>query len=142
METVIVSLALLVFMAHLFAALFVKTRVPEVLPLILLGIIIGPALGIVSPSDFGVVDKVFTRVLLIIILFESGLGIRLSRIRSTWAQSARLTVISFFAVMAAVAALAQIVLGLPFIYALILGAILADNSFAVFDIQKRFADQK
>ena len=131
MEGIIVTLALLVFTAHLFSALFVKTRVPEVLPLMLLGILIGPVLGIVSPGDFGMVDKVFTRILLIMILFESGLGIRISRLRSTWAQSSRLTIISFVVTMAAVAALAQIVLGLQVAYALILGCILADNSFAV-----------
>lgn len=95
MEGVIISLAILIFLSHLFSAMFVKTRMPEVLPLLLLGILLGPLLNIVSPADFGMVDQVFTRVLLIVILFESGLGLRISQIRSTWEQSSRLTLISF-----------------------------------------------
>ncbi|MDR0646438.1 MAG: cation:proton antiporter [Elusimicrobiota bacterium] len=131
MEGVILSLALLIFLAHLFSALFVKTRVPEVLPLMLLGIIIGPILKIVSSADFGMVDKVFTRILLIVILFESGLGIRISHIRGAWIQSSRMTLIGFPAIMFAVAVLARVALGIPFAYCLILGCVLAENSFAV-----------
>lgn len=131
MEGVIISLAILIFLSHLFSAMFVKTRMPEVLPLLILGIIIGPILKIVSPSDFGMVDQVFSRVLLIVILFESGLGLRISQIRSTWEQSSRLTVISFVIIMCIVALLAKIALGLHWAYAIILGSILADNSFAI-----------
>ena len=110
MEGVIISLAILIFLSHLFSAMFVKTRMPEVLPLLLLGILLGPLLNIVSPADFGMVDQVFTRVLLIVILFESGLGLRISQIRSTWEQSSRLTLISFAVIMAVVAVLSKIVL--------------------------------
>jgi len=131
MEGAIVSIALLIFLAHVFSALFVKTRLPDVLPLMLLGILLGPALKVVSPQDFGVVDKVFTRILLIIILFESGLGIRISQIRSIWGQGLRLTVVSFILTAAAIAGTAVVMLGLPLPYALILGCILADNSFAI-----------
>ncbi len=131
MEGVIISLAILIFLSHLFSAMFVKTRMPEVLPLLLLGILLGPLLNIVSPADFGMVDQVFTRVLLIVILFESGLGLRISQIRSTWEQSSRLTLISFVVIMCVVALLSKIVLNLHWAYAVILGSILADNSFAI-----------
>ncbi|MDR1684780.1 MAG: cation:proton antiporter [Elusimicrobiota bacterium] len=131
MEAIIISLAILIFLAHLFSTLFVKTGVPEVLPLLLLGILIGPVLHLVSPDDFGLVDQVFSQVLLIVILFESGLGIRISQIRTTWAAASRLTIISFIITCAAVTLLAHIMLGLNIAYALILGIILADNSFAV-----------
>ncbi len=41
--------------------------------LIAIGIIIGPLMGFVSPSAFGVVGPLFTQVTLAIILFEGGL---------------------------------------------------------------------
>ncbi len=131
MEAVILSLALLIFLAHFFGVLFTKTRMPEVLPLMLLGILIGPVFHFVSPSDFGVVDRVFTHILLIVILFESGLGLRISHIRSSWAQSSALTAASFTLTLFSVAVLAKIVLGLSWPYAIILGSILAENSFAI-----------
>ena len=131
MEGVIISLAVLIFLSHLFSVMFVKTRIPEVLPLLILGIILGPVFKVVTPADFGMVDQVFTRILLIVILFESGLGIRISQIRNTWEQSFRLTVISFAVTLCVVALLAKIVLGLHFAYAVILGTALANNSFAI-----------
>lgn len=131
MEGVIISLAVLIFLAHLFSAMFVKTGVPEVLPLMLLGILIGPILNIVQPSDFGMVDQVFTRILLIIILFDSGLGLRVSQIRSSWAQGSRITILSYVVVMGILTVLAKMVLGLNWVYAMIVGSVLADNSFAI-----------
>lgn len=131
MEGIIISLAALVFLAHLFSALFVKTRMPEVLPLMVLGIILGPVLNLVTQSDFGMVDQVFTRILLIVILFESGLGIKISQIKTNFAQTSKITLISFIIVVAAVTFAAKLILGLNWIYAVILGSILADNSFAI-----------
>lgn len=131
MEGIIISLAALLFLAHLFSALFVKTRIPEVLPLMVLGIILGPVLGFVNPSDFGVVDKVLTSVLLIVILFQSGLNLKISQIKTTWAQSSKITFISFVFTLLVIASAAKLLLGLSWIYAIILGSILADNSFAI-----------
>ena len=131
MEGIIISLAALVFLAHLFSALFVKTRMPEVLPLMVLGIILGPVLNLVTQSDFGMVDQVFTRILLIVILFESGLGIKISQIKTTFAQTSKITLVSFIIVVAAVTFAAKLILGLNWIYAVILGSILGDNSFAI-----------
>ena len=131
MEGIIVSLAIFIFLAHLFSILFVKMRVPDVLPLMLLGLLLGPVFQVVQPGDFGKVDQVFTRVLLIVILFRSGLDIRISQIRSTWAQSSRITVLGFLMAAAVIALAAKVLLGLNLIYSITLGFILADNSFAV-----------
>ena len=47
------SVGLIIFAAHFFTALFERTRIPDVLPLILIGILIGPIFGIVSLTVFG-----------------------------------------------------------------------------------------
>ena len=52
-STFVFSIGLIIFAAHFFTALFERTRVPDVLPLIFIGILIGPLFGIVSPDDFG-----------------------------------------------------------------------------------------
>lgn len=104
---------------------------PEVLPLMVLGIILGPVLHLVTQADFGMVDQVFTRILLIVILFESGLGIRISQIKTTFAQTSKITIISYLIILAAVTVAAKVALDLSWIYAVILGSILGDNSFAI-----------
>ena len=51
-STFVFSIGLIIFAAHFFTALFERTRVPDVLPLIFLGILIGPLSGILSPDDW------------------------------------------------------------------------------------------
>ena len=73
METVaqvIAFVGILVFLAHLFTGIFSRTRIPDVILLIIIGICVGPLLNLVSPSQFGEVGPVFTTITLIIILFN------------------------------------------------------------------------
>ena len=65
---VIVFVGILIFLAHIFTAVFSRTRVPDVLLLIIIGICVGPVLGLASPEHFGTVGPVLTTVTLIIIL--------------------------------------------------------------------------
>lgn len=48
----IVAVGLLVFMAHVFAEFYSRTKVPDVLLLIILGLIIGPMLNSVNIDQF------------------------------------------------------------------------------------------
>ena len=72
LSNIILLVGILVFVAHFLSQLFRKTNIPDVLMLMLLGILVGPALGLVSPSDFGKVGSVLSTIALVVILFESG----------------------------------------------------------------------
>ncbi len=93
---IIVFVGLLIFMAHFFVALFDKIRVPDVLYLILIGLILGPVLRIVHPEDFGKVGHVFTTIALVIILFEGGLDLGISQLRKSWRETVFITILSYF----------------------------------------------
>ncbi|HNM50879.1 MAG TPA: cation:proton antiporter, partial [Candidatus Obscuribacter sp.] len=71
----LIAVGAIVFLAHLFAVIFEKTRIPDVLPLVLLGLLLGPVTNFVHTESFGDVGHVFTTVALVIILFECGLDI-------------------------------------------------------------------
>ena len=79
---VIAFVGILIFLAHLFTAVFSRTRVPDVLLLIIIGICVGPIFGLVSPEQFGAVGAILITVTLIIILFENGTALELSTLRS------------------------------------------------------------
>ena len=49
--SVIAFVGILIFMAHLFTGIFSRTKIPDVLLLIIIGIGIGPVLGMVSPAQ-------------------------------------------------------------------------------------------
>ncbi|MFC1902154.1 cation:proton antiporter [Chloroflexota bacterium] len=126
---VIAFVGILVFLAHLFTGIFSRTRIPDVILLIIIGICVGPVLGLASPSLFG--GPVFTTVTLIIILFESGLALRLSMLLSTFSRAMILAPLSFFSTMAVVAGLAIWLTDLAVLPAFILGAIVGSTSEAV-----------
>lgn len=128
---VIALVGILVFLAHLFTGIFSRTRIPDVILLIAIGIVFGPLLGLASPSLFGAVGPVFTTITLIIILFESGLALKLSMLRSSLGGAMVLAPLSFFSTMVVVAALAMWLADLRVLPAFILGAIVGSTSEAV-----------
>ena len=71
-STFVFSVGLIIFAAHFFTALFERTRIPDVLPLIFIGILVGPLLKILSPEDFGYVGPLLSAVALVLMLFEGG----------------------------------------------------------------------
>ena len=68
---VIAFIGLLIFAAHLFTEIFSRKRIPDVLLLMVIGLILGPILHWVKPEDLGSVAGVFTTITLVIILFQS-----------------------------------------------------------------------
>ncbi len=127
----IAVIGLLVFLAHVLTILFSRTRVPDVLVLIAIGVCLGPLFGVVTPGEFGVIGPVFTAITLIIILFEAGLTIHLAVLRKTVVRTLILTVLSFTGTMGAAGALAYYFTDLGLSMSLMLGAIVGSTSPAV-----------
>ena len=128
---VIALVGILVFLAHLFIGVFSRTRIPDVLLLIIIGICLGPIFGLVSPAQFGKVGPIFTAITLIIILFESGTALRLGTLRLAIGNAVALAALSFFLTMGVVAGFAIWLTDLELIPAFILGAIVGSTSEVV-----------
>lgn len=127
----IVAVGLLVFMAHVFAEFFSRKKVPDVLLLIIIGLIIGPLLHIVNIEQFGLVGPVFTTITLVTILFEGGTELNLEALRKSIKGTTLLTNLNFFATVIIVGLLGWLVFDLPVINAFMLGAIVGGTSSAV-----------
>lgn len=131
MELILIGIGALVFLAHLFAGLFDKTRVPDVVPLVLLGLLLGPVLGLVAPAMFGRVGGVFTTVALVIILFQGGLGLNFRVLRESVGEGGRLTLLNFAASLAVAAPLSRALLGTSWMESFLVGSIVGGTSSAV-----------
>jgi NhaP-type Na+/H+ or K+/H+ antiporter len=133
METAIfiTVVGMLVFLAHLFSGLFQATRIPDVLPLVLIGVVIGPVAGLISPGDFGRIGQIFTTVALVIILFEGGLGLKFATLRASLGRGMLLTVLNLLGTMVVTTVLSFTLLRLTLLDGLLLGAILGGTSSAV-----------
>ena len=128
---VIIFVGLLVFLAHLFTALFERTRVPDVFYLIIIGVVIGPVLHIVSPGDFGKVGYVFTTIALAVILFEGGLELSIEHLTISWRSTLVITLVSYVIAWVFVTATILWLMDLEFALALFMGAVLAGPAPAV-----------
>ena len=128
---VIAFIGALVFGAHLFVAMFSKTRVPDVLLLIVIGLFLGPVSHLVRPQQFGSVGPVFTTVTLVFLLFESGTELQLGTLRNVLHGSFLLSILNFVATTAVVGFAAWKIAHLSPVIAILLGAILGGTSPAV-----------
>lgn len=121
----------LIFLAHLFLHIFNRTRVPDVLLLIIVGIILGPASNLVPTESFGLVGPIFVTITLVVILFEGGIALKLSALKSALSKAVKLAVTSFFLTMIVVGVTAHLLLSLEWIPSLIIGSIAASTSEAI-----------
>ncbi|MEM2375308.1 MAG: cation:proton antiporter [Candidatus Bathyarchaeia archaeon] len=120
----------IIFVGFLANLIFKKTTFPDILLLILTGIIFGPLLRLFTPEDFLPVTPIFAALALMLILFQGGLGME---IYTVLAQSFRATVLGFLYVIFAtlfVSIFGHFILGLSWIEALILGPMTAGTSSA------------
>lgn len=128
MAAAIVMIGGLVFLAHLFAVVFSKTRIPDVLWLLLIGVALGPASHLLSPAALGVVGPAFVVITLVLILFESGLSLQFKRLRRALPGTIALSSFSFVAEALVMGAATWAFTPLGAWRAFLLGVILAGNS--------------
>ena len=124
MANAVIFLGLLIFLGHVFSAIFSRKRVPDVLLLMIIGIVIGPVFGWLLPSDLGVVGSVFASLTLIFILFESGTDISINTLRDAWKNLAKVSLTSFVFSVVLVGVLGHFFMGLEWNASLLLGSIL------------------
>lgn len=126
----LIFVGLIIFAAHFFSMIFSKKRIPDVLLLMIIGVIIGPLLGLVKPDFMGGVGGIFTTITLIVILFEGGNDISIFDIQKSWKSTIKLTLISVIFSVIIVGVIGYF-FNLSIINSLILGVILSGTSSAV-----------
>jgi Na+:H+ antiporter len=122
---------LLIFLAHLFTGLFSRTKIPDVLLLMLIGLLIGPCLGIVNIENFGSFGPILATITLVVILFQGGLGLKLDVLRKSLVGSVSLTLANFIVTMVAVGGLLVLIAKMDITGAFLVGAIVGGTSSAV-----------
>jgi cell volume regulation protein A len=122
---------IIVFLAHFFTGVFSRTKIPDVLFMIAIGIFLGPVLALVSPTQFGLVGPVFATITLIIILFECGTTLKLSILRSAIGGALGLTLLTFAVTTIIVSALTFWLTDLGLLPSFILGALFGTTAEAI-----------
>ena len=128
----VLSIGIIIFAAHLFTAMFKKTKVPDVLLLIIIGIFIGPNfLNILNPHDFGFAGPILSSIALILMLFEGGNQLSLTNLKDSLKDSVPITLVSFLLIFIISTSLVFIFVTQDILTAMYSGAILGNISPAV-----------
>ena len=73
-DIIILSIGLIVFIAHIFKSIFERTNIPDVLLLMILGIFI--TLSGFDSTSFNSVGNILFEIALALILFEAGIHLK------------------------------------------------------------------
>ena len=130
-STFVFYVGLIIFAAHFFTALFERTRFPDVLPLIFIGILIGPLFGILSPDDFGYVGPLLSAVALVLMLFEGGSHLTLDTLKTSLKDCVVLTLATFIFTVLITTGIAYYIMENDLMPALFIGVVLGSISPAV-----------
>jgi cell volume regulation protein A len=128
---IVLFIGILIFLGHLFESIFDLFKIPDLLLLMLIGLVFGPILGIISPDQFGVVGPIFAMITLIIILFEGGLNLRFEVVAGSLARASLLTVTNFVLSFLVSAGLLMLIFQLPLLPSLMFGSIVGGITSAV-----------
>jgi len=124
----LLAASVVIILGVLGEAFFKKTGIPDILFLMVLGIIIGPVLGIIQPEAVLEIVPYFAAVALIIIMFDGGLNLHIGKVLETAHFAIILVIVGFAISVGIVAGLAHYGLGWEWIDSILLGSIVGGSS--------------
>ena len=127
----IIILGLFIFWGHYLSGVFERKSIPDVLGLMLIGTLIGPVFHLIDPSTFGKFGSLFSNLVLIFILFESGTDLKISEVKESFKESAGITAVGFLVTWIVTFALCKLIFNLPNLTCLFIGSALGGTSSAV-----------
>lgn len=113
---------------------FEKTKFPDILFLMLLGVLLGPAFGIVDSSSSSIIRQLseFVGTLaLIILLFDGGINLNIFRVVRDLGKASVFTILVFILSTTVIALTMQWLLGWTFLQGLLLGTAVGGSSSAI-----------
>ena len=136
---VLLAAGVTIFLGVAGEAFFKRTGIPDIAFLMVLGVIIGPVLGIIQPEVVVEVVPYFAAVALIIIMFDGGLNMDIKQIIKTAHFALLLALLSFLVSVVAVMLLAHYGLGWEWLDSILLGSIVGgSSSVIVFGLVRNF----
>ena len=111
--------------------IFEQTGIPDVIWLLLLGILIGPVLHIIQIEMLVSVLPFLSSLALIIILFDAGITMNFYQALSSFTRSMLLSFLNVISAIAVVAAASVLVFGFDIMSGVLLGSIIAGTSSAI-----------
>jgi cell volume regulation protein A len=127
-HVVLLAAGVTIFLGVAGEAFFKKTGIPDIAFLMVLGVIIGPVLGIIQADAVLEIVPYFAALALIIIMFDGGLNLDIKQIMKTAHFAMVLAVLGFIVSMVIVTMLAHYGLGWDWLDSILLSSIVGGSS--------------
>lgn len=130
--------AVIIFLGVAGESFFRKTGIPDIAFLMILGVIIGPVLGMIPVNVVIEIVPYFAAVALILIMFDGGLNLDIRTVISTAHYAVLLSILGFVTSVICVALVAFYGLGWGLVESILLGTIVGgSSSIIVFGLVRR-----
>jgi len=130
-HVILLAAGVVIFLGVAGEAFFKKTGIPDVAFLMILGVIIGPILGIIQPEAVIQIVPYFAALALIIIMFDGGLNLDLKHMVRTAHFAFALAILGFILSVAIVTIAVHFVLDWSWLESILLGSIVGGSSSAI-----------
>lgn len=127
-HVVLLAAGVTIFLGVAGEAFFKRTGIPDIAFLMILGVIIGPVLGIIQPHVVLEIVPYFAALALIIIMFDGGLHLDIKQIIKTAHFALVLAILGFILSMVVVTFLAHYGLGWEWLDSILLSSIVGGSS--------------
>lgn len=128
---ILLAAGVVIFLGVAGEAFFKKTGIPDVAFLMVLGVIIGPVLGLIQPETVIQVVPYFAALALIIIMFDGGLNLDIKNIVKTAHFSFTLAIVGFIVSVVIISLAAHYALGWMWLESILLASIVGGSSSAI-----------
>jgi cell volume regulation protein A len=130
-HVVLLAAGVTIFLGVAGESFFKRTGIPDVAFLMILGVIIGPVLGIIQPDVIVEIVPFFAAIALIIIMFDGGLNLDLKHMVKTAHFALVLAILGFVVSVAIVAIFAHYGIGWAWMDSILLGSIVGGSSSVI-----------
>ncbi|MGY5151348.1 MAG: cation:proton antiporter [Candidatus Nitrosopumilus sp. bin_6a] len=130
-HVILLAAGVVIFLGVAGEAFFKKTGIPDVAFLMILGVVIGPVLGLIQPEAVIQVVPYFAALALIIIMFDGGLNLDIKHVIKTAHFSVTLAVLGFILSVVMITLAAHFALGWLWLESILLGSIVGGSSSAI-----------
>ncbi|MBT3956527.1 MAG: peptidase [Nitrosopumilus sp.] len=130
-DVILLAAGVVIFLGVAGEAFFKKTGIPDVAFLMILGVIIGPVLGIIQAEAVIQVVPYFAALALIIIMFDGGLNLDIKHIVKTAHYSFTLAIIGFILSVVIISLATHYILEWTWLESILLASIVGGSSSAI-----------
>jgi len=113
-----------IVVGYIGSLIFSRTKIPDILWLLIFGLIIGPLLGLVDRGLFLAISPILAALAILLILFDAGLNMDFYQMVRSFSRSILLAVLGMILGIVSVGMFAVYVMGFDLLTGLLLGAML------------------